>query len=166
MKELIEIEWQLLQNGSINLYKDEVVFEEDCESLKKVGHKVAYIDCSSLLSFKTDLTEALVWKQQFGYSPWSGNLNALNDGMRDITLGYNGKFTLACKNFHKLVKTDKKMAMAFLDLLEYNSRNHLLDGCLFIGLIQTRDPHFSPENLGGRSANCNHQEWLHNNRGI
>ena len=166
MKELTEIEWQLLQNGSINLYKDEVLFEEDCELLKKVGYKVAYIDCSSLLSFETDITEALEWKKQFGYSPWGGNLDALNDGMRDTTLGYNGKFTLACKNFHKLVKVNKNMAMAFLDLLEYNSRNHLLDGCLFIGLIQTGDPHFSPENLGGRSANWNHKEWLHKNRGI
>jgi len=41
-----------------------------------------------------------------------------------------------------------------------------LEGCLFIGLIQTRDPYFHQENLGGRSANWNNKEWLTKNRGI
>jgi hypothetical protein len=166
MKKLTEIEWRLLQNSSINLYKDETIFEEDCKSLKKVGYKVSQVNCDSVLTFTTDITNALDWKNQFGYSPWNGNLDALNDAMRDTTLGHKGKFALACKNFHKLVKADKNMAIVFLDLLEYNSRNHLLENCLFIGLIQTRDGHFNPKNLGSRSAQWNSKEWLNKNRGI
>jgi hypothetical protein len=166
MKKLTEIEWRLLQNGAINLYKDETIFEEDCKSLKKVGYKVFHINCDSILTFTTDITNALDWENQFGYSPWRGNLDALNDAMRDTTLGNKGKLSLACRNFHKLVKADKNMAIKFLHLLEYNSRNHLLEDCLFIGLIQTRNPRFDAENLGNRSANWNSKEWFHKDRGI
>jgi hypothetical protein len=35
-----------------------------------------------------------------------------------------------------------------------------LEDSLFIGLIQTRNGNFNPENLGGRSANWNRKEWL------
>ncbi|MFK5975808.1 MAG: hypothetical protein QM493_04820 [Sulfurovum sp.] len=55
MKELTEIEWQLLRNGSLNLYKNKTFFEEDCKSLENSGYKVAYINCDSVLSFTTDI---------------------------------------------------------------------------------------------------------------
>jgi len=162
MKKFTDIEWRLLQNGAVNLYKDETIFEDEAQALKKVGYRVTYINCDSLDQFKADITDALKWESQFGYSPWSGNIDALNDAMRDTTLGHNGKFALACRNFHKLFKSDKSMAIHFLDLIEYNSRNHLLESSLFIGLIQTRDPRFDEKAklLGGRHAHWNHKEWF------
>jgi len=166
MKKLTEFEWQLLQNGAVNLYKKVSIFEEDCKELIKLGYNVCEIDCSSISNFITDITHALNWEGQFGYSPWNGNLNALNDAMRATSLGNQGKFSLACRKFHKLVEADELLAMKFLHYLELNSRGHLLEGCLFVGLIQTENPYFDTEPLGGSSANWNNREWLMKDRGI
>lgn len=147
---LASLEWRLLQNGAINIYSNKNIIKSHYEQLEKEGYQIEILRCDTKETFEHDITMTLNWKEQFGYSPWNGNLNALNDAMREMNISKNGKLVLVCENFHKLVKIDSNCAIAFLDLLEYNSRNHLLVGCRTIGLIHTEDTHFHAYPLGAR----------------
>jgi hypothetical protein len=108
----------------------------------------------------------LRWKEQFGYEPWTGNLNALNDGMRDYPFGPSGRSALVLVGFHHLVAKSEELAQAVLDIFESAARNHLLLGKLLIALVQTDDPHYFCSGLGCRSANWNPREWLEAKRGL
>ena len=159
------LEKNLFLNGAVNLYRSDAIFEDDCRELKKQGYRVAKVICDTFETFTRDVSLALNWQEQFGYGPWGGNLDALNDGFCDTSLGNNGKFAIAFMRFHRIWKLDKEFAHSVLDILEYQSRNHLLEGARMIGLVQTRDPHFETKLLGGRGARWNAKEAFARKRG-
>ena len=112
------------------------------------------------------MSSALKWQEQFGYEPWTGNLNALNDGMRYYPFGPSGRSALVLTGFHHLVAADCERAHIILDIIETAARDHLLEAKLLIALVQTDDPRYSCSDIGGRNARWNSREWLDANRGL
>lgn len=159
-------DWPLLQNGAVNLFYKASVFKETISSLTDLGYDIVYVQCDTVEQFKADISIALHWEDQFGYKVWNGNLDALNDGFASAPMNEKGQLAIACHNFEKLCLKDKKLADGFLDILEYQSRNHLLFSERLIALIQTNDPYFECYELGSRAANWNRKEWLNSDRGI
>lgn len=115
---------------------------------------------------RTRFSEILQWEEQFGYGPWTGNLDAFEDGMRDFPTDENAKAALILLGFDHHVKRDERAAIALLDILEVQSRNCLLRGTRLLALIQTEDPNFFTPELGGRPAIWNPDEWSNASRGL
>jgi hypothetical protein len=103
---------------------------------------------------------------QFGYGPWNGNLNALNDGFRGYPFADAGRSALVLEGFHGLVAMDGDFAHQVLDIIERQARNHLLLGKILICLVQTDDNRYNCAAIGCRSANWNPREWLNADRGL
>ncbi len=162
---LNSVDWPLLQNGAVNLFKNLTYFVEAQTDLKAAGYEVGYVDCrSGIKSFCAQLSDVLNWSEQFGYDEWTGNLDALNDAFDTYPFGVSDKSALAFEAFDQIVNEDADFAFGILDIIERSSRNHLLFSRRFIALVQTSNPGYSCENIGGRSANWNPKEWLQADR--
>ena len=66
------------------------------------------------------MSDALNWQGQFGYWPWTGNLDALTDGFREQPFGSEGRGALMLDGFHVLEQTDKDYAHIVLDIIEFS----------------------------------------------
>jgi len=112
------------------------------------------------------LSEGLRWHDQFGYAPWTGNLDALNDSLRDQpAFSPCGCLAICIEDFDKLVSVDREFAWKLLDILEYQSRDNLLLGRKLVALIQTNDNRYEADNIGARHAQWNRHERLWSSRG-
>jgi Barstar (barnase inhibitor) len=152
-------DWPLLQNGAVNLFRDSEILARARADLASLGYELAEISCrGSRSSFERQFSDLLRWEDQFGYAPWSGNLNALNDGMRDYPFGASERSALVIDGFHLLASEDAAYAHGLLDILESAARDHLLFGRMLVALIQTDDRSYYAPGLGARCASWNSRE--------
>lgn len=165
--DLTRADWPLLQNGAVSLFWNPAVLASTQAALAALDYDIAEISCGAAVpSFEAQMSQMLMWNYQFGYSPWTGNLNAFVDGVRGYPFGPSGRSALALKGFHHLVAADEEFAHAILDILEGAARDHLLWGKFLIVLVQTDDPAFVCPPVGGRSAQWNCHEWSNADRGL
>ncbi|MGI9381635.1 MAG: hypothetical protein ACR2PO_00650 [Methyloligellaceae bacterium] len=159
-------DWDLLQNGAINLYFKPAVLEEAIAALEQLGYHVIRLRFDTEKQFEADITTALKWEEQFGYAPWNGDLNALNDGFRGQPFHSADDTAFCIENFQACVALNDYWATGLLDIMARTSRDYLLFGKRLIFLIQTDDPEFDREGLGGTSTHWNEAEWLNSARGL
>lgn len=159
-------DWPLLQNGAVTLYWKIEVFESAIAHLAELDYRVLRLRFDDSLQFQHDLSVALKWREQFGYSPWNGSLDALEDGFRYEPFESTDDSAFCVKNFDALARSNQQLSFALLDMIERHSRDYLLFGKRLIGLIQTNDPEFHCEGIGATSANWNEAERLNKARGL
>ncbi|WP_162245690.1 barstar family protein [Brevundimonas sp. Root1279] len=160
-------DWPLLQNGAVNLFWKPEILADARGELAGLDYEISEVSCGAEVpSFEVQLSNALKWQEQFGYEPWTGNLDALNDGLRYYPFGPSGRSALVLTGFHHLVAADSERAHVILDIIETAARDHLLNAKLLIALVQTDDPGYSCPDIGGRNASWNGREWLNANRGL
>lgn len=159
-------DYRLLQYGAVTLFWRAALFEAAKADLRALDYHLIEIACAGVEPFVQALGEGLRWRDQFGYEPWSGNLNALNDGLRDPPVGAEGGLAICLGDFHTIAREDAGFAQGVLDVIEYNSRDHLLRGRRLMALVQTADAGFHADGLGARAAWWNPAEWLNANRGL
>ena len=159
------LDFRLMQNGAITLYFQRAVLEADLAWLRDRGYRIETIDCREPETLRDQLSEALRFNENYGHD-WNGNLNALNDGFGDVAIDPRGG-TVFCFLRYDLVQTSEpSVAHAILDIIESNSRFHLLFGRRLLALVQSDDPRIQFEPLGARPAQWNRNEWLDRNRGL
>jgi hypothetical protein len=125
-------DWPLL-DGAVNLFWQPAILAEALDDLRKLGYEIGEVSCRSGRSgFYEQFSHVLRWEEQFGYSPWSGNLNALNDGLRYYPFGSADRSALVLDGFHFLANEDSEFAHVVLDLIERAARNYLLTGRILI----------------------------------
>jgi hypothetical protein len=160
-------DWPLLQNGAVNLFWRQAIYEDAQVDLEALGYEVAKLTCrKGVESFKLQLSSALEWRDRFGYEPWDGNFDALHDALRFYPFGASKRSVIAIDGYQDYVKADRQRSSSLLDLLEASARDHLLLGKTLIILIQTDDATYVCNNIGGRSAQWNNKEWLNSSRGL
>lgn len=160
-------DWPLLQHASVNLFWNRDILADACDDLKHLGYGIAEVTCrAGLPCFYEQVSTTLNWQEQFGYSPWNGNLNALNDGFRDYPFGPSRRSALVFDGFHLLVEEDKAFAHALLDIVESSARDYLLRGQILVTLVQTDDNRYECPPIGSRHAGWNFREWMDAHRGI
>ncbi len=164
--DLERADWELLRHGAVTLFWKPDVYQKQISSLKELGYNVLDLNYENIGKFHTDVSSALKWKEQFGYAPWTGSLDALNDGLRGEPIDSSKDTAFCIRNFHKCVKDEPKWSKIFLDVLASNSRDYLLYGCRLVVLIQTDDAQFYSDSLGGQKAKWNKFEWLNSARGL
>jgi hypothetical protein len=161
-----DLDFQLLQNGAVTLYYQTAILDQDLVWLRDNGYQVETIDCRELPEFKRLMSVALKFKAQFGYDEWNGNLDALNDAFRELEANSESGFAICFLRYDLLTASEPLFAEAILDIIERNSRDHLLLGRRFLALVQSDDPRIRFNPLGARQAQWNRREWLNKNRGL
>ncbi len=159
-------DWPLLKNGAVHLYWKIDVYDETIQALKALNYRIMNIHYESIDQFKSELSFKLKWQEQFGYSPWDGNINALNDGFRGEPFNSSDRNAICISNYHGLASEDKNLAFKLLDLIACHSRDYLLFGKVLLGLIQTNDPNYRCEGIGGTITFWNPVEWSNSSRGL
>ena len=154
------IDFELLQHGATTLFRRPALFNAAVDQLTALGYLVHRIDARAREPFVTGLTEALRFHENFGYTPWGGNLDALNDAFREVLFGDHRGVAFAFHRFDALHRVEPRLAQGTLDILEGSARDHMLFaiGCW---------PWFTPMTLtstsdrsAGRCATWNRREWL------
>ena len=153
-------DWLLLKNGAVTLFHKIDVWRDQIVSLSALGYRIIEIVYSGFDQFVLEVSAALRWKDQFGYEPWTGNLDALNDAFRDPPFEEGKHLALAISNFDALVRDEAATAEAFMDFLERQSRQELLRGRCLVGLLQTNDADYASPTIGGVAPRLNWNEWL------
>jgi hypothetical protein len=153
-------DWPFLADGAVNLFRRKDLYREAQFTLRNLEYNLIDIPFEEFGDFCSKLGAALKWKDQFGYEPWTGNLNAFNDGLRTFPFPASKCVAICIEGFHRFVDQHEKIAHGILDVIEYQSRNHLLFGHKLVTLIQTDDGDFESTELGARRANWNDAEWM------
>lgn len=166
LDEMDRSDWPLFRSGAVNLYRRAEVFEDAILDLITLRYRILRLRFQTIPQFQNDLSLALNWQEQFGYFPWTGNLDALNDGFRSEPFDSAEDNAVCIENFDALVKSDPTLSFALLDMIACHSRAYLLFGKRLVGLIQTNDPKFSCPGIGKSSAMWNEAEQLDRARGL
>jgi hypothetical protein len=160
-------DWSLLQNGAVSLFYNQGILKDATQSLAGLGYEILNISCrNGIGAFRQQFSQALKWEEQFGYTPWNGNLDALSDGIRHFPYRESGRAALVFDGFDKLVSEAPEMAHTVLDIIECEARDHLLWSKILIALVQTDDPRYDCPPIGGRSPRFNWAEWTNSARGV
>lgn len=145
----------MLRIAAVNLVTDRALFDARRAQLRALDYAEIFIRFETLDQFRRELSDGLEWQEQFGYAPWTGNLDALNDGFRDPpSFSRSGGLVVAIDGFDGLMTAESRTATALLDIIEYQSRNHLLYGRRLIALIRTdARRQWAGLTFGGRGPN-------------
>jgi hypothetical protein len=158
--EVDSLDFELLQHGATTLFRRPALFNAAVDQLAALGYLVHRIDAQARGSFVAGLTEALRFHENFGYTPWGGNLDALNDAFREVLFGDHRGVAFAFHGFDALHRVEPRLAQVTLDILEGSSRDHMLFGHRLLAVVHSDDPDLNLGSLGGRGVTWNRQESL------
>ncbi len=158
------LDFQLLLDGAVTLYYSADIMHEDCEWLKQHKYKVGDLDASNWnteAAFHADVKRILEFPSYYGE-----NLNAFSDCLSDLEMDEDGGFAIAIMHFNSFFRVMPDRAQAVLDIIETNSRRHLLIGKRLIALVQTDNPRVVYEHVGCITPSWNPRERMERNRGL
>jgi hypothetical protein len=166
------LDWKILLDGSISLYRNHKYLDDDLQWLQLHGYSVYGIDCKTWTSddsMHESLEEALSFPAYYGR-----NFDALRDCLEDIEVPSEGGLAIVLDSYDVYAggagSTGKKLethtARTVLDIFARTSRYFLLRGRRFITLVQSDNPSMQFENLGGVSTHWNKREWLNKDRAL
>jgi len=161
-----KLDWQLMQNGAVNLYFQMAILERDLSWLREHGYQIESIDCQELPAFYRQMSIAFRFKEHFSYDDWTGNLDALNDACRCLEIDSEGGLVLCFIRYDLLKAASPDLAQGLLDIIESNSRDQLLFGRRLLALVQSDDPRIQFGPIGAKTANWNLSEESNKNRGL
>jgi hypothetical protein len=150
-EKLNRADWPLLRNGAVNLFSRHENYAAAVAALHGLGYRML-IFARGPEHFIDEISAELKWREQFGYEPWSGNLDAFNDALRGEPFDTVDDSAICIENFQVLAGDDEAFARGLLDIIEQQSRYYLLFGKRLIALVHTQDKGFRCEGLGGRTA--------------
>ncbi|GHJ46984.1 hypothetical protein Cs7R123_43260 [Catellatospora sp. TT07R-123] len=136
--------------------------------LEAHGYQVTRVDAarwSSDRDLHRDIAAALDFPDYYG-----GNLNALNDCLRDVVdQGYGWApgttgLALVFTGYDAFAARSPETAQSVLDLMAAHSRSALLFGRRLMCLVQSDDPQIRFEPVGASPVMWNGAEWLDSRR--
>lgn len=158
------VDWSILQGGAISLYFQPGVLAEDIEWLGEHGYVVHEFECANWVTkdaLHDELSRALAFPSYYGR-----NLDALNDCLSDVVIPEVGGMALVLHAYDEFARALPTVAQDVLDIVQINSRWHLLFGRRFIALAQSSDPELAFEPVGACPVRWNRREWLNSKRGL
>ncbi len=161
----LRADWPYIQNGAITLFSGQGTLNAAIEAMQSEGYVIEHIDCSTAANLIHDFARALNWSERFGYEPELLNLDALNDALRADPRDGPSRIVLALTRFDDFQERDRPSAWNVLDMIETNSRDHMIDGGRLLAFVHVTDPQTEITGLGARSAQWNPKEWLITSRG-
>ena len=161
-EEFQRVDWKLLQNGAVTLYFRSQVLLEHLEWLNRYDYRVDSFECS-IWTGENEMHEALRCGLEF--PPYYGrSLDALNDCLSDLEISDEGGRVVVLNRYDSFAAKCPYAAWAILEIMERNSRYHLLFGRRLIVLVQSDDPEISFEPIAGQRVTWNVREWASSRR--
>jgi hypothetical protein len=166
------LDWEILLNGSISLYRNRKYLDDDLQWLQLRGYRVYRIDCKTWVSegsLHESLQETLSFPDYYGR-----NFNALRDCLWDLEVPDDGGLAIVLSSYDVYASgpgskgrhSGMHDAETILDILAKASRYFLLRGRRLIILVQSNDPLMHFQSLAGVSTQWNRREWLNKDRGL
>ena len=158
------VDWQLLQNGPINLYWRDEYLAEHCRWLGDNGYQLNQVDSSAWdteQAMHHDVALCLGFPDYYGK-----NLHALNDCVSDLAVPATGGRAIVFRKYDAFARACPSAAQILLDILADQSRRFLLFGLRLITLVQSDDPSIEFVPVGATSVNWNPREWLNSSRDL
>ena len=158
---------ELLAFGTIILYHNNLIMEQDVGELKDLKYKIVEFDCRNWTTknkMHKQLKELLEFPDHYGK-----NLDALVDCLRqNETISEKGSLCLLLKNFETFKDKFSKYSQSFLDVLAYISHYHQLFGKTLLTFVHSNnaeiDSILSP--VGAFTIYWNPKEFLASTRGF
>ena len=157
------IDWAIMMAGSISIYYDCNILHKDLDWLEKHDYISISLDFSTIDSIETFHKEI---KKMCNFPEYYGeNMSALGDCLlHDLKIPFEGGLVLIFKSFNLFYQKDKTMAHEILERISVASRRRILSGERLIMLIQSQDPHFSPDMVGAYHVLWNRNEFVDKRR--
>jgi hypothetical protein len=158
------LDYNLLQNGSVNLYWRESILNSHLQWLSLNEYRIHDICASkwgNSLECYSALAKSLSFPAHFGH-----NLDALNDCLSEVDVPESGGAVIVLRGYEKFVQADPDVAQALLEIIAGNARSFLLFGRRLICLVQSSDPRISFRPVEAYAASWNQEEWLQSSRGL
>lgn len=115
-------DWPLLRNGAVNLFSRHEDYAAAVAALDGLGYRML-IFRDGPEYFIDEMSAALKWREQIGYEPWSGGLDAFNDALHGEPFDTADDSAICIENFQMLVADDEAFARGLLDVIEHHSRH-------------------------------------------
>ena len=162
-------EWQrldylILREGSIYLYYQNAVLDESISWLKSNSYQIDEFNTAKWEteeSMHDDFAATLSFPDYYGR-----NLDALNDCMSDVDVPFDSGRALVFRGYDTFSKRFPRTAQIVLDIFDEASRQRMVFGERFIGLVQSDDPSLRFDQTGSYFARWNGREWLNSSRGL
>ncbi len=164
-----DLDFQLLQNSPVVLYRNHAVFDGDLAWLGSRGYQVVRLDARRWTSpdrFHDDIALAFAFPDYFGRS-----LDALADCLSDVAVqeyGWQPEATglvVAILGYETFTELWPDLAGVILDIFADTSRTALLFGGRMMCLVQTDDPQARYDPVGATPVWWNPRESLTARRG-
>lgn len=148
------LDWQILMNGSVSLYYDKAILEEDMQWLKSSGYQLYIFDFHMIKTraeFHKKVKEELKLPDYYGE-----NISAFSDClMFDLPTPVDGGVAIVLKGFDEYCRIDGDYAHEILERLDENSRRQMLFGDRFLTLVQIDDKNVLIKAVGKHSIILN-----------
>lgn len=160
-----ELDYQLLENGSVTKYFQVELLKETVQWLKKYEYKIIeldYGDFPSLQEFLVTLANNLNSSEHF-----QGNsIDAFDDILYEMYIPDNLGLVIIIYQYNLLMQTAPEKGWQILNILDRHSRRNLLYGQRLITLVQTTDPTLDIGPIGSQTVSWNQAEWQDYQRGL
>jgi hypothetical protein len=134
----LKTDFHLLLDGPILVMSDHDLWNAGIQWLQRSrGYKVHSWQLKSEVGFYNEVSETLLWKQQFGYSSWGGNLDALNDGATSWPDLDNKHIVIAIDNAERLKKWFGNKTHHIWDIFQNAARMQLFFGVGLLVMVKT-----------------------------
>jgi hypothetical protein len=153
-------DWPLLREGAVNVYSDQGLFDEARSGLEALDYFRLDFQVASRESFIKEMSAALEWEASFGYAPWTGHLDAFDEGIVEFPFRTHDRAVITISRFERLVEADNGWALGLLDVFQHAAWYYLAAGKRLIVLLQTDDKSFRTPRLGGKSARRDMREQM------
>jgi RNAse (barnase) inhibitor barstar len=159
------LDWTILQNGGVSLYRNRAFLTEDVAKLEAIGYRSVQFNCSTWWTLEKMYDEI---EQALRFPAYCGrNLNAVWDCLHDIDVPDVGGLLIVLDGFASFAGgSGSEVAFRLVDLLAGASRYHMLMGRRLILLVQSDDPSLRLDRLAAIDAAWNRREWLNKDRGL
>ncbi|MFT4255290.1 MAG: hypothetical protein QM608_22745 [Caulobacter sp.] len=157
-------DWPYLRWGGPTLFRRRDLFEAARAALETLDYRIVAVDAASVEAVTVALSRELDWSGQFGYSPWTGNLDALDEGVAGAPFPDSACLAFCFDGFERVAAEDAAFARGLLDVFTGQARGHLVEGRRMLVLVRTDDPDFHADGLGAAAAMWNAAEFFRASR--
>lgn len=156
-------DWLLVRDGPIVKYFSSQVLEEDINELDKIRYQIIDLSVSS---WTTDNAHKRI-KEMFGFPDYYGeNRAAFRDCLNDKFDRKCNGLVIALRHFDSLYYREKSFSEDLLDDIVSVTWTWLLAGKKIITLIQSDNPDFGIDKVGGFKPSWNQKEWANSAREV
>jgi len=155
------LDWLTIRNGPIVKYYSKDLLKDDVNEFQKIGYEVIETSVESWTSenFHKKIQKEFEFPEYYG-----GNSSAFEDSLNDK---FNGRFKgllVVLHDFDSFYNKYKSHGGIILECIATVSWTWLLAKQKLILFVQSNDPDFIIDKVGGFEPSWNGNEWMNNSR--